>query len=185
PHGLTFHDGKLYVADTLGQKVRVVNLKAHKVTTLAGSGERAFVHSGEFPAASATFNSPWDVQWAGGKLYISMAGDHDIWRYDPATKKVGPWAGTGREGLRDGSIHSAEFAQSSGLDAHDGTLYVADPESSAIRAIDLDQGSVKTLIGKGLFVFGLRDGKAGQALLQHAEGLVWSDGSLYIADTFN
>src|SRR5699024_6888144 len=143
------------------------------------------VTSGRFPADSAAFNSPWDVQWAGGKLYISMAGDHDIWRYDPATKQVGPWAGTGREGLRDGDVRGAEFAQSSGLDAHGGTLYVAEPESSAIRAIDLGQGRVKTLIGKGLFVFGLRDGEADQALLQHAEGLAWNAGSLYIADTFN
>lgn len=32
---------------------------------------------------------------------------------------------------------------------------------------------------------GLRDGKASQALLQHAEDVIWHDGALYIADTFN
>ncbi len=185
PHGLAFHDGKLYVADTKGQRIRVVDLKTRKVTTLAGSGKRAFVLRGEYPAAAAALNSPWDVQWAGGKLYISMAGDHDIWRYDPATQRLGPWAGTGREGLRDGGRRSAEFAQPSGLDAHASTLYDADPESSSIRAIDLDKGQVKTLIGSGLFKWGMRDGAADQARLQHAQGLVWSGGSLYIADTFN
>jgi thiol-disulfide isomerase/thioredoxin len=185
PHGLTFHDGKLYVADTLGQRIRVINLKTHKVTTLAGSGKRAFVASGEFSAKNADLNSPWDVQWAGGKLYISMAGDHDIWRYDPKTKRLGPWAGNGREGLNDGGRRNAEFAQPSGLDAHAGTLYDADPESSAIRAVKLPKGHVRTLIGQGLFKFGEHNGKAGEALLQHAQGLAWLDGSLYIADTFN
>src|SRR5690625_4486742 len=98
PHGLDFHAGKLYVADTTGQKVRVVTLKSQQVTTLAGSGKRAFVTRGSFPAMNASLNSPWDVQWSGGKLYVSMAGDHDIWRYNPATNQFGPWAGTGREG---------------------------------------------------------------------------------------
>ncbi len=185
PHGLTFHAGKLYVADTRGARVRVVNPKTDAVSTIAGSGERAYVARGRYPAKQAEFNSPWDVQWAGGKLYISMSGDHDIWRYDPSGEQVGPWAGSGREGLRDGGLDSARFAQSSGLDAHGNTLYVADPESSAIRAIKLKKGRVETLIGQGLFKFGLRNGRASQALLQHGEDVVWLNGSLYIADTFN
>ena len=53
------------------------------------------------------------------------------------------------------------------------------------RAIDLKTGRVRTLIGKGLFDFGLRNGRAGQALLQHDQGLAWQGGKLYIADTFN
>lgn len=185
PHGLTFHAGKLYVADTLGQRIRVVNPATGAVSTLAGSGVRAFIARGRFPARQARFNSPWDVEWAGGELYIGMAGDHQVWMYNPVTGKVGPWAGSGREGLRDGNRRIAEFAQSSGLDAHAGTLYVADPESSSIRAIDLESGRVRTLVGQGLFKFGLENGPADEALLQHAEGVAWLDGSLYIADTFN
>ncbi len=185
PHGLDFHAGKLYVADTRGQKIRVIDPASQAVSTLVGSGQRAFVSRGRFAADQARLNSPWAVQWARGNLYISMAGDHDIWRYAPATNQVGPWAGNGREGLRDGRRERAEFAQPSGLDAHAGTLYDADPESSAIRAVDLKTGRVGTLIGQGLFQFGLRNGAAEKALLQHAEGLAWLEGSLYIADTFN
>lgn len=185
PHGLTFHDGKLYAADTDSQRIRVIDLQSKTVTTLAGSGRRRFVAGGEFPAHAATLNSPWDVAWADGQLYVAMAGDHDIWRYDPDSGRIGPWAGSGREGLSDGDRRNAEFAQTSGLAVHAGTLYAADPESSAIRAIDLANGRVSTLIGQGLFQFGFQDGARGKALLQHAEGLAWFDGSLYIADTFN
>src|SRR5699024_1502807 len=130
-------------------------------------------------------NSPWDVQWLDGDLYVAMAGDHGVWRYDPDTQDIGPWAGNGREGLRDGSLRRAEFAQPSGLDAHAGRLYVAGPEASAIRAVDPAAQTVTTLVGQGLFKFGLRDGHAKAALLQHAEDVLWHDGALYIADTFN
>ena len=44
---------------------------------------------------------------------------------------------------------------------------------------------VITLVGKGLFNFGDRDGAADQAQLQHPQGLAYLNGALYIADTFN
>ncbi|MGH8124501.1 MAG: thioredoxin-like domain-containing protein [Rhodanobacteraceae bacterium] len=185
PHGLVFHDGALYVADTDGQTIRRVNLAHHDVTTVAGSGRRGFVASGESPAGTAILNSPWDLAWSGGKLYVSMAGDHQIWRYDPASRTIGPWAGSGREGLEDGTLGEAEFAQPSGLSNHGRTLYDADPESSSIRSIALPDGRVSTLVGRGLFNFGMHNGFASHALLQHAEGIAWHAGSIYIADTFN
>ncbi len=185
PHGLTLRDGVLYVADTDNQLIRRIDLRTREVGTIAGNGQRAFRNQGESAALAATLNSPWDVAWSGGKLYVSMAGDHQIWRYDPGAKTIAPWAGTGSEGLKDGSREEAEFAQPSGLSVHDGVLYDVDPESSSVRAITLPAGEVKTLVGRGLFDFGMKDGSAGRALLQHAEGIAWNAGNLYIADTFN
>lgn len=185
PHGLDFHAGNLYVADTQGQRVAVIDLQNLQVKTLVGTGKRSRVLYGRFDALKAKLNSPWDVQWAQGKLYISMAGNHQIWRFSPKSQTVSTWAGSGSEDLADGMRKLARFAQPSGLDAHEGTLYVADAESSSIRTIDLSLGQVQTLIGEGLFKFGFKNGPAEDALLQHPEDVVWLNGSLYIADTFN
>ncbi len=185
PQGLAFVGQSLYVADTDNQLIRRIDLANDRVSTVAGNGQRRFAAMGKHPARSVALNSPWALQAVDRVLYIAMAGEHQIWQLNLADEQIGPYAGSGREGINDGSLAQASFAQSSGLAYHQGILYVADPEASALRAIHLDKGQVHTLIGEGLFAFGLRNGSASQALLQHDQGLSWLDGRLYIADTFN
>jgi sugar lactone lactonase YvrE len=88
--------------------------------------------------------------------------------------------------LDNGDLADASFSQPSGLALRDGKLYVADPESSAVREIDLAQGRVSTLAGRGLFDFGDRDGPLVTARLQHAQAVLsWGEDQLLIADTYN
>ncbi len=44
---------------------------------------------------------------------------------------------------------------------------------------------VRTLVGEGLFAFGDVDGHSPQARLQHALGIAYHEGILYVADTYN
>ncbi|MEJ2479493.1 MAG: redoxin domain-containing protein [Acidihalobacter sp.] len=185
PQGLAFHRGMLYVADTGNQLIRRIALPSGNVGTVAGDGNRAYGVHGTHAALETALNSPWGLEAVGNDLFIAMAGDHQVWKLDLQHGRIGPFAGSGAEGIADGPASRASFAQSSGLAHHAGTLYVADPESSAVRAVALENGQVRTLVGRGLFTFGLRDGAAAQALLQHDQGLAWLDGKLYIADTFN
>src|SRR5205807_2992903 len=102
-----------------------------------------------------------------GKLFIAMAGHHQIWALDLAAGRLLPYAGNGREELNDGPLGESSFAQPSGL-ATDGThLYVADSEISAIRSVPLGgKGDVKTIVGEGLFEFGDTDGVGSKVRLQ-------------------
>ena len=49
----------------------------------------------------------------------------------------------------------------------------------------LEGGIMDTIIGTGLFDFGDVDGNYPNALLQHALGIAYHDGELYVADTYN
>ncbi|QTD99770.1 thioredoxin-like domain-containing protein [Streptomyces cyanogenus] len=189
PQGLALlPDGSVVVADTVNHALRRFDPVSGRTTTLAGTGwqwMRGDATSG--PGREVNLSSPWDVAWWNGKVWIAMAGVHQLWAYDPADGTVSVTAGTANEGLVDGPADEAWFAQPSGLAVSpDGErLWLADSETSALRWVDLD-GHVRTAVGTGLFDFGHRDGAAGQALLQHPLGVTaLPDGSVAVADTYN
>jgi hypothetical protein len=185
PQGLALAGDRLYVADTENHALRVVDLAAGTVTTLAGTGEQARGLPQGGPARAVALNSPWDLAIAGDRLYVAMAGCHQLWVLDLAQGTLAPFAGTAREGLRDGPRAEAWLAQPSGLALDDGVLYFADSETSAIRAVDLASGLVRTLVGQGLFDFGDVDGIGDAVRLQHPLGVAVQGEVLIVADTYN
>jgi DNA-binding beta-propeller fold protein YncE len=137
------------------------------------------------PALETALSSPWDVAWAGGALFIAMAGTHQVWRYDPGDGTVAVWAGTGHEGIRDGTRESAWLAQPMGIAALGETLMVACAETQAVREAGIASDTVKTVAGQGLFTWGSVDGPASSSLFQHNQGLDIDAQSAYVADTYN
>ncbi|HUZ02549.1 MAG TPA: NHL domain-containing thioredoxin family protein [Thermomicrobiaceae bacterium] len=186
PQGLAIDGEILYVADTGNHAIRRVDLASRQVTTIAGTGRIGFGLLEGGPARALDLRSPWDLALAGGTLYVAMAGTHQIWTLDLDQDLLRPYAGTGREGIHDGPIEQAWLAQPSGLARGDGVLYVADSETSAVRAVDLPPGErVHTLVGSGLFDYGDVDGAGRHARLQHPLGVAADGGILYLADTYN
>ena len=185
PQGLALAGDTLYVADTENHALRAVDLAGGTVRTLAGNGEQAPAGLAGGGGTPAMLSSPWDLALDGTTLYIAMAGRHQIWRLDLESGRIAPFSGTGREDLLDGPPERACFAQPSGLALLDGTLYVADSEVSALRAVDLLTGQVATLVGEGLFVFGDQDGQGATVRLQHPLGIAAHAGMLYVADSYN
>ncbi|ADB35830.1 alkyl hydroperoxide reductase/ Thiol specific antioxidant/ Mal allergen [Kribbella flavida DSM 17836] len=186
PNGLTLLPAEVatevgydvVVADTVNHALRGITLATGETRTLAGTGKQWMDGDG-----TDVLSSPWDVAWWQDKVWIAMAGVHQLWTFDPFTGATEIAAGTTNEGLRDGTPEQAWFAQTSGLAADGDRLWLADSEISALRWIDTE---VHTAVGTGLFDFGLRDGKADEALLQHPLGVtVLPDGSIAIADTYN
>jgi len=179
------------VADTVNHLLRGVRLSDGHVTTVAGTGRQWRDGTDSGPALEVDLTSPWDVAWwepAGG-VVVAMAGNHTLGLFDPVAGTVRRFAGTTVEGLRDGAVEQAFFAQTSGLAAAPDRLWLVDSETSALRWVEPtgDGGfAVRTAVGTGLFDFGHRDGPAGQALLQHPLGVtVLPDGSVAVCDTYN
>ena len=177
----------LYVADRKNHAIRAaLNLETQQVTTLAGTGQQGRDRERGGPALQTGLNSPWDLLLKGDQLFIAQAGHHQIWTLDLKDKTISLYAGNGRETREDGPLLRASFAQPSGLATDGTTLYVADSETSSIRALPLNGGGdVKTLVGVALFEFGDRDGVGRDVRLQHALGVACHDGQVYVADTYN
>jgi thiol-disulfide isomerase/thioredoxin len=187
------------VADTVNHALRGISLATGDVRTLAGDGRQWFRDASSlgsstqgFPAPGSTteqLSSPWDVAWWDDRVWVAMAGIHQLWTFDPRTGAVEVAAGTTNEGLLDGPLAEAWFAQTSGLAAGGDRLWLADSETSSLRCVTkggVEDGRVVTVVGSGLFDFGFTDGPAGEALLQHPLGVtVLPDGSVAVADTYN
>ncbi|MFJ6995468.1 NHL domain-containing thioredoxin family protein [Streptomyces sp. NPDC003090] len=187
PQGMcVLPDGRIVVADTVNHALRALDPATGEVVTLAGTGAQWMQGSPTSgPAREVALSSPWDVAWWQDRVWIAMAGVHQLWAYDPQAGTVQVAAGTTNEGLVDGPAAEAWFAQPSGLAATEDRLWIADSETSAVRWVD-PQGLVHTAVGTGLFDFGHRDGAAEQALFQHPLGVTaLPDGSVAVCDTYN
>ncbi|HLI07084.1 MAG TPA: alkyl hydroperoxide reductase [Ktedonobacteraceae bacterium] len=190
PQGVLFDGEMLYVADTENHSIRRVNLATRQVETIAGTGEQAGISDTpvEGSAREAALSSPWDLALAGSDLYIAMAGEHQIFVLHLDSNIIEPFAGNGIEGLQDGPRLEAMLAQPMGLALNEEKtlLYVADSETSAVRGVELTGAQeVITFVGTGLFDFGDADGTGDEARLQHVQGLSFSHGMVYLADTYN
>ncbi|KIF69024.1 alkyl hydroperoxide reductase / thiol specific antioxidant / Mal allergen [Streptomyces sp. AcH 505] len=208
PQGLALlPDGRVIVADTVNHALRTYDPVSGAVETVAGTGRQWWQGSPTAgPAREVDLSSPWDVAWWADRVWIAMAGVHQLWTYDPATGTVEAVAGTTNEGLFDGPAAEAWFAQPSGLAAAGDRLWIADSETSALRYVERAAGErageagsggragegygaefvIRTAVGSGLFDFGHRDGPGAEALLQHPLGVTaLPDGSVAVADTYN
>jgi thiol-disulfide isomerase/thioredoxin len=190
PQGTCLVGDMLYVADTENHAIRGIDLKAEKVTTVAGTGVQSEHTAKGGPAKTSAISSPWDVLLLPGTktLAIAMAGPHQIWKLDLESHELSVLAGSGRENIVDGPAATAAFAQPSGLASDGEHLFVADSETSSLRTVGLkgvNKGKVGRIVGKGLFDYADIDGKGPDVRLQHCLGVAFGDGKLYVADTYN
>uniref|UniRef100_A0A8C2PJU9 NHL repeat-containing protein 2 n=1 Tax=Capra hircus TaxID=9925 RepID=A0A8C2PJU9_CAPHI len=195
PQGVAIMNNIIYVADTENHLIR-------KIVCL-NPINLPWPFNQHFPRKK--FSS--EVQ-RDNILWIAMAGTHQIWallldcgRLPKKNElKKGTclrFAGSGNEENRNNAYpHKAGFAQPSGLSlaAEDpwSCLFVADSESSTVRAVSLKDGAVRPLVGgerdpTNLFAFGDVDGVGINARLQHPLGVTWDKkrNLLYVADSYN
>lgn len=100
--------------------------------------------------------------------------------------KVLAVAGSGERGLKDGAFDEAQFSNPQGLaiqrNGDKATLYVADTNNHAIRALDLNTGTVKTVAGTGQQAAWRSIGGSGtKAALASPWDLLLKGDELYIA----
>ncbi|MBA3806402.1 MAG: SMP-30/gluconolactonase/LRE family protein, partial [Acidobacteria bacterium] len=176
-------DGTIFIADTYNDRIRAIDAQG-MVRTIAGGDEPGYRDAAK--GAEARFDTPCGVAIdLDGTLLVADTGNHRLRRVqmDGATTTI---AGTGAQGVLDGTPQTASFNEPTGIAIEsDGTVYVTDAGGSAVRVCYLGfWPEVSTLAGYANA--GLADGTLDRARLSRPSGVaVSSDGKLLIADSGN
>jgi len=127
PYGIaTDRDGNIFVADRGSHAIRRVAAADFSVSTIAGA--LGVIGSGDGPALQPRFFNPWDVDVDDeGIVYVLDENNHCVQKIEGGT--VTTLANTHQE-LRSFGVAVAG----------DGTIYVAESQSSAIRRATLAGG---------------------------------------------
>lgn len=145
-------DGALYICEVANHRVRRLDLKSGKLSTVAGTGEKG--RSGDGKAAtSARLNEPYEVRFdeTGNMFFVEMR-NHIVRRVDAKTKIITTVAGTGERGFNgdQGPATSINLNNPHSVALDDrGGLYIADIGNHRIRRVDLERGTIETTAGTG------------------------------------
>jgi sugar lactone lactonase YvrE len=166
------HD-KVYIADIQNRRIRMADLKANKVTTIAGNGKRAVPNDG-VKATDAPLVDPRAVAPdSKGNVYVLERGGHAL-RVVRPNGKIFTVAGTGKKGRRDGPSKQATLGAPKHICVDDAdNVYIADEANDLIRKFNPRTGKVSTVLGHG------------KVKLDYPHGVTWEKGKLYVVDTGN
>ena len=115
PQGATLTGNVLWIADTENHLIRRADLLKKTVTTVLGTGKQDFDPEAGKSGREQGLNSPWDVAAAGNRLYITNAGQHQLFTMNMMTGMTEVLAGTAHEDLSDADARKADLAQPSGV----------------------------------------------------------------------
>jgi sugar lactone lactonase YvrE len=131
-------NGNAYLVLREGNAVFRIDLRAGRLTRIAGTGETGYSGDGG-PALAATFNGPKGIAYsaADDALYIVDTENHVIRRMLLDTGIIETVLGTGERGDGpDGDPLACRTARPHGVFVHEGVVYVTDSESHRVRAIE-------------------------------------------------
>ena len=96
PYGLVIGpDRALYFCDLDNQRIRRLDFRTRRTTTVAGNGQKAYRGDGG-SATDASLNMPHEIQFdSAHNLYIVERDNHVVRKVDAKTGVISTFAGTG------------------------------------------------------------------------------------------
>src|SRR5207247_4390943 len=143
--------GNLIIADMANQGMRRVDHRSHRITTVAGCGQKGDGGDGG-PATSARFNEPYAAAVdARRNLFIIDRLNARVRRVDGKSGIITTVAGTGMPGYSGdgGPGDRAQLREPNGIALYRGQLYIADVSDQRVRRLDLATGTITTVAGTG------------------------------------
>lgn len=144
--------GNLFITDRGNARVRRIDTRTGRITTVAGNGEPGYAGDGG-PATEARLSYPFGViADTAGNLFIADTENHVIRRVDATTGRITTVAGNGEPGFAgdNGPAVQARLQRPHNLTLdRDGNLLIGDSENQRIRRVDRHSGRISTLYGNG------------------------------------
>ena len=189
PWGLAVDElrDRLLIADTANNRIRYITFATGIILTLAGDGAAASDGDGG-DARAASILAPRGVLAAGsGIVYVAESGAHKLRRIS-TSGVITTIAGTGGRGFRAGTLPASTAALNNpshlALSPNGATLYIADTDNSAVRALALGSGELSTLAGNGSYAWTSDGALATEGGFTRILGLaVDLDGVVYFSDS--
>jgi len=153
PFGIDFdQSGAAYVVELSGH--RVLKIDHGSLHLVAGNGTEGKASETDQSGLEARFNGMHNLAIGPqGEVYLADTWNQQIRVYDPKSKLVKNFAGTGKKGFSGdgGPAAKAEFGgiYCVTLSGDQQRLVLADLDNRRIRAIDLNTGIVTTVAGNG------------------------------------
>jgi hypothetical protein len=172
----------IYIADTFGNKVRLVS--GGNISTIAGTGAQGFAGDGG-AATSAQLNRPESVFLdSSGNLIIADEGNERVRQISAGNISTIAGGGLGNDG---GPALNAILADPFNLtEDSSGNLYIADTLNNRVRFINASTHIISTFAGSGIAGYSGDNGPATSATLDGPTGVaIDSAGDVFIADTNN
>lgn len=177
-------NANVYVADTQNSTIRQISLSgASAVTTLAGQAGSPALTNGS--GTSARFRNPQGLSISGGTLYVADTQNHAIRSVVISGASVTTLAGSGSNGIVDGTGAGASFNYPTGVAVSGLNVFVTDTSNNTLRQVVISSGVVTTVAGVANSA-GNADGVGTSARFQGLSGIgVDGSGVIYVADTIN
>jgi len=152
-HGLAIApDGDLYIADTWNNRVRKIEARTGRITTIAGTGAKGYGGDGG-PATQALFGGIYSVALdaAGDRLYLADLDNRRVRMVDLKSHVATTVAGNGRKGVPQDGTSAVEAPlvdpRAVAVDTK-GNLYILERSGHALRVVD-KAGKIRTVAGTG------------------------------------
>ena len=180
--------GDLFLADTWNHRVRKIDAKSGRLTTIAGTGKKGFSGDGG-PATSAEFSSVIQVALSpdGRQLFVADIDNRRVRRIDLSNGIVTTVAGNGERGVPSDGARATEAPlvdPRAVAVAADGSFFILERSGHALRRVDSD-GKISTVAGTGKPGLG-EEGPALETPLNGPKFIAMdTDGSVLIADAEN
>lgn len=187
PHSVALDPTQRYllVCDTGNHRLRRIDLTTGRIESIGGTGDRRPTPDGA-PLTGTPLAGPRALAYdTAGDLYLALREGHSVFRIDGRAGTLHHVAGTGEAGYGGdgGPAREARLNGPKGLAWWNGTLYIADTENHVIRAVSLDSGIIRTVLGTGVRGDGPEPDPRRCALARPHGVVVDAAGALYVGDS--